>query len=306
MIGDDCNLTRGFGEDDDSYRARLLTAWTFWKWSGTALGIVISMQPSGFVGIPWDSTETEFNPYYPNTTSSVFVIRNSDVAAGALLDSGYQFWSRFWVYIDSDLETITYDGIWSDPGDYDDGGVWDLEALDGATITPSMVGAWKAAIRQSKPAAWSCASINVGGTGDVPGGLVQIPMDSYDLTLGLGERAETTWYGQILDIVNWHAASGSLTMETGKTKYYDATFVLRCGPWSAWYRRIFAIESVPLGIRFVGVSTLSAGSYLSSGCEIASEESALAIYTGGAFDIQAKLNATTNVLTFEAKGPAAG
>jgi hypothetical protein len=306
LIGDDRNIKRGFDETDADYATRLKRCWTFWQWSGTGLGIVINLQASGFTGIPWDSTETPFDPYYPTTTSSVFVIRNSDVAAGDLLDSATQFWSRFWVYMDSDIESITFDGLWSDSGDYDDGGVWDLESLDGALITPSMVGSWKASIRQSKPAEWSCASINLGGTSDVPGGLVQIPMDSYALTLGLGERAETTWFGQILDIVNWHAASGSLTMESGKTRYIDATFVIRCQLWSAWFRRIFAVESLPFGIRFVGAYTSSAGNYLANGCEIASDQSALAIFTGGAFDVQAKLNATTNVLTFEAKGPAGG
>jgi hypothetical protein len=309
LIGDDRNIKRGFGETDADYAVRLQRCWTFWQWSGTGLGIVINLQASGFTGIPWTTAETPFDPYYPDTTSSVFVIRNSDVAAGNLLDDGYQFWSRFWVYMDSDLESITYDGIWSDAGDYDDGGVWDLELLGSDLITPSMVGSWKASIRQSKPAEWSCASINLGGTSDIPGGLVQIPMDSYDLTLGLGERDEFTFFGQINNIADWFAATGSVTIEVGKTTIIDATFVIRAsgaGNQSAWYRRVFAIESLPFGLRFVGLYATSFGFFTANGCDIASESSAPAIFTGGAFDVQAKLNTTTNALTFEAKAPAIG
>lgn len=306
LIGQDRNITRGFGETDEEYSARLQRCWTFWQWSGTGLGIVINLQASGFTGIPWTSAETPFDPYYPTTTSSVFVIRNSDVASGDLLDGGYQFWSRFWVYMDSDLETITYDGIWSDAGDYDDGGVWDLEDLGSDLITPSMVGSWKASIRQSKPAEWSCASINVGGTTDVPGGLVQIPMDSYDLTLGIGERDEFSWFGTIGFSLLWWPASGSMQLEVGKTTYIDATFVVRVQSQSYYSRRIFVVESLPTGLRFVGLYASAFGSMTANGCEIASEQSAAPIVGAGIFDVQAKIDTTTNVLTLEAKGPYSG
>ena len=302
LIGADRNITRGFDETDADYSVRLQRCWTFWQWSGTGVGIVINLQASGFTGIPWDSTETPFDPYYPTTTSSVFVIRNADVAPGALAD-GLLFWSRFWVYMDSDLEAITYDGVWSDPGDYDDGGVWDLEDLGSTMITPSMVGSWKASIRQSKPAEWSCASINIGGTADVPGGLVQIPMDSYALTLGLSERAEFTYYGTITTTVDWFLASGTLPLDTAKTTMVDVTVVYRCGTQSAYIRRTFTVEPVGGMLQFVGLSSVINPYTTSSiGSESAFEQSVGTT----TFDFRAQLNTTTNTLAFAAQATATG
>jgi hypothetical protein len=158
------NLTRGFQETDADYRVRLQHAWSHWQWSGTDLGILIAMQPSGFTTIPWDpDNPVPFNPNDP-AISRVFVVRNCDTGIGCP-DGNFAFWNRFWVCIDASDEAILGDGVWGSPGTYGDGGVWGAGTIHGSLITGSMIGSWIAAIRQFKPAGWTCVSIEIGEYG---------------------------------------------------------------------------------------------------------------------------------------------
>lgn len=82
------------------FRVRLATAHDLWLWGGTRRGFSDRFAPYGF------------------TAATAHVYNNHEI----LWDTNTAQFARVFVLLEADYWTV--DGVWDDPGDYDDGGLW--------------------------------------------------------------------------------------------------------------------------------------------------------------------------------------
>lgn len=105
--GLDRQIEQAPGETLDAFRARITDPFATWYWAGTKTGIRNIFLPWGFTAeqvLVFDDYEHHF-------------------AVG-------EWHSRVNTVLDSVGGQFTTDGLWSGAGFYDDGGSWDIEAVD--------------------------------------------------------------------------------------------------------------------------------------------------------------------------------
>lgn len=102
--GHDRLILRAPPETNGEYAARLLQAPDLWVWGGTPTAIVNIFEPYGY-----DATDLIVVPNWYG-----------------ILDGNTSCFSRFIILADG--LAWESDGLWSSPGNYDDGGVWDSTA----------------------------------------------------------------------------------------------------------------------------------------------------------------------------------
>ena len=155
LQGRDRRIYRAPVETDAQYAARLNTAGDLWQWAGTPTAMVGIFAPYGY-----SSTST--------TGSRVTVVPNYAV----ILEGNLTWFSRFIILVGPSYWSS--DGLWSSPGNYNDGGVWD------STAQIADLDFLRASIREMKAPGSYPVLIGV-QLADIAGdGLWDSPPDAYD------------------------------------------------------------------------------------------------------------------------------
>jgi hypothetical protein len=122
-------------EAASAHRSRAIDPWNAWEFAGSKEGYGATGQGLDgqlhLLGYPNAFTVADYEWSLPDPV----------------------LWSRFWVIIPETDHSWQHDGTWADPGDYDDGGVWD------ATATVEEIRALRILIRQWKSGHEICVSI---------------------------------------------------------------------------------------------------------------------------------------------------
>lgn len=140
-LGADRLLERYPIESNATYRARLAAAWDAWEFAGSKQGILAALAAAGYPDAQL-FTWRDFAPWAPTPHEA--------------------WWSAFW--IDVPTHPFASDGLWSDPGTWDDTvpghngappgpGTWDSDATVGE------VAAVRGGVRKWKPAHEICVAI---------------------------------------------------------------------------------------------------------------------------------------------------
>lgn len=107
-------------ESADDFRIRIATAPDLWLWGGTKTGISDRFAPYG----------------YDATTCHVY--NNNDI----VWDGNTAWYTRVFLLLDNVYWNV--DGLWSDPGNYDDGALWDSDmTVPDADYMRKSIRAWK-------------------------------------------------------------------------------------------------------------------------------------------------------------------
>jgi hypothetical protein len=122
LQGADRVLLQAPGEGDADFRLRMGNAHELWLWGGTHAGFIDRF-------VPFD---------YAPIDGNVHVYNNCEV----VWDSNFLWFSR--VFLILEIGWWNIDGVWDDPGDYDDGYLWDSTMLiEEADYIRKSLRAWK-------------------------------------------------------------------------------------------------------------------------------------------------------------------
>jgi hypothetical protein len=120
LMGRDRVLLQAPIESNSDYRLRLTNAPDLWLWGGTKTGIIDRFAPYG----------------YDATTCHIY--NNNEI----VWDGNALFYTRVFGLLDYVYWTV--DGLWSDPGNYDDGALWDADmTVADADYLRKSIRAWK-------------------------------------------------------------------------------------------------------------------------------------------------------------------
>lgn len=127
-LAEERSLERLPPDSETSWRERLAEAWELWALGGTKQGVLGAVQR---IGLPAVTLEEAYE-----------------------YDPGDPAWARFRVSVATPNPWLS-DGLWSDPGFYDDGGTWD------STASPEEVQRVRRQVRLWKGAHTACDGVAV-------------------------------------------------------------------------------------------------------------------------------------------------
>ncbi len=188
-LGRERRIDRAPGDTDDVYRSRVDAAWATWRWSGTDEGVYQGLASVGLTVATWVSQDWGAWPTNWPVDSNVWIVSARQWGTPPGGDDDPEHFARFWVVVNAYAEGWVLDtDLWSDPGNYDDGGVWDLVTPDAAVFD-----ALRQTIRKWKHSGRTCPAIlaiaSGGGWADIWG-----PLGCWD------DSDEGVWGGDVREL----------------------------------------------------------------------------------------------------------